>query len=84
MLASRFEDLKILEDETISDFNSKLYDIANETFNLGEKYSETKLVRKFLRSLPEIFAYKVATIEEAKYVNTMKLDEYYNGIPSNF
>ena len=39
MLVSRFKDLRMLEDETISDFNSKLCDIANETFTLGEKYS---------------------------------------------
>ena len=75
MLASKFEDLRMLEDETISDFNSKLCDITNEAFILGEKYSETKLVRKTLRSLPERFAYKVAAIEEAKDVSTMKLDE---------
>ena len=75
MLASRFEDLRMLEDETISDFNSKLCDIANEAFTLGEKYSETKLVRKTLRSLPERFTYKVAAIEEVKNVSTMKFDE---------
>ena len=65
----------MLEDETISDFNSKLCDIVNEAFTLGEKYSETKLMRKTLRSLPERFAYKVAAIEEAKDINTMKFDE---------
>ena len=75
MLASKFEDLRMLEDETISDFNSKLCNIANEAFTLSEKYSETKLVRETLRSLPERFAYKVAAIEEAKDVSTMKLDE---------
>ena len=62
----------MLEDETISDFNSKLCDIANEAFTFGEKYFETKLVRKTLR---ERFAYKMAAIEEAKDVSTMKLDE---------
>ena len=75
MLASKFEDLKMLEHETISDFNSKLCDIANEAFALGEKYSDTKLVRKTLRSLPERFAYKVAAIEEARDVQNMRLDE---------
>ena len=75
MLASKFEDLRMLEDETISDFNSKLCDIANEAFTLGEKHSETKLVRKTLRSLPERFAYKVAAIEKEKNVSSMKLDE---------
>ena len=75
MLASRFEDLKMLEHETINDFNFKLCDIANEAFALGEKYSDTKLVRKTLRSLPERFAYKVAAIKEARDVQNMRLDE---------
>ena len=75
MLASKFEDLKMLEHETINDFNSKLCDIANEAFALGEKYSDMKLVRKTLRSLPERFTYKVAAIEEARDVQNMRLDE---------
>ena len=75
MLASKFEDLNMLEHETINDFNSKLCDIANEAFTFGEKYSDTKLVRKTLRSLPERFTYKVAAIEEACDVQNMRLDE---------
>ena len=61
--SSKFEDLRMLEHETIDDFNYKLCDIANEAFALGEKYSNTKIVRKTLRSLLERFAYKVAAIE---------------------
>ncbi|KAH6815352.1 hypothetical protein C2S51_020172 [Perilla frutescens var. frutescens] len=38
----------------------------NESFALGDAISEEKLVRKFLRSLPKRFAYKVTAIEEAK------------------
>ena len=71
MLASRFEDIRIMENEIINDFNSKLCDIANEVFAIGEKYSNTKLVRKTLRSLPKRFAYKVIAIEEARDVSTM-------------
>ena len=63
------------EEETIGDFNARLCDIANEAFALGEKMSEEKLVRKTLRSLPKRFAYKVITIEEAKDVRNMKLEE---------
>ena len=63
------------EDETIGEFNARLCDIANETFMLGEKISEEKLVRKTLRSLPKRFAYKVTTIEEAKDMTAMKLEE---------
>ena len=45
MLASKFEDLKMLEDKSISNFNSKLCNIANETFTLNEKDPEIKLVK---------------------------------------
>ena len=75
ILTTRFEQLKMHEDECIANFNSKLCDIANESFALREKYLDAKLVRKTLRSLPERFAYKVAAIEEAKDVDSMKLDE---------
>ena len=63
------------EEELINDVNSKICDIANEAFALGEKYSEEKLVRKTLRSLPKRFAYKVTAIEETKDIQNMKLDE---------
>ncbi|XP_024019486.1 uncharacterized protein LOC112091030 [Morus notabilis] len=43
MLTTRFETLRMLEIETISEFNSRLCDIANESFALGEKISEAKL-----------------------------------------
>ena len=75
MLTTRFEDLRMMENETISDFNSKLCDIANEAFALGKKYSDIKLVRKILKSLPKRFAYKVAAIEETRDLNTMSLKE---------
>ncbi|XP_012846973.1 PREDICTED: uncharacterized protein LOC105966948 [Erythranthe guttata] len=75
MLATRFESLHMEEDETIADFHAKLCDISNESYALGEQYSETKLVRKALRSLPERFAYRVAAIEEVRDINTLKLDE---------
>ena len=75
MMASRFEDLRMMENDTINDFNSKLCDIENEVFAFAKKYLDTKLVSMTLRSLPERFAYKVTTIEEAQYVSTMKLNE---------
>ena len=75
ILTSRFENLRMKEEESISEFNSRLCDIANEAFALGEKYSEEKLVRKTLRSLPKRFAYKVTAIEEDKDVQNMKFEE---------
>lgn len=59
----------MIESETIVMYTTKICGIANEAFALGERYSETKLVTKVIRSLPERFAYKVTTIEEARDVS---------------
>lgn len=45
-------------------FYDKLNDIVNTSFNLGEKISNLKVVKKILRSLPRKFKPKTATIEE--------------------
>ncbi|KAA0047123.1 gag-pol polyprotein [Cucumis melo var. makuwa] len=59
ILRSRFEVLKMSDDETFSEFNVRVLDIANKSFALGEKASDSKLVRKVLRSLPQRFNMKV-------------------------
>ncbi|KFK34260.1 hypothetical protein AALP_AA5G121900 [Arabis alpina] len=61
LIASRFENLKMEEHESIADFSSKLKSLAQEASTLGEKYKDQKLVNKFLRCLPSKFmAYKSA------------------------
>ena len=52
------------ENKTLFYFYTKLCDIANGSFVVGEKISETTLVRKFVRSLPDRFSSKVIAIEE--------------------
>lgn len=63
------------EDEYASDFNIILRDIANNSFSLGEKMSEEKLVRNILKYLPKKFEMKVTSIEEAQDLSTLKVDE---------
>ena len=79
-MASRFEYLRMMEYEIISNFNSTLCDNTNKAFSLGEKYSNTKLMRKTQRSLSKRFAYKVIAIEKARDVNTMKHDELISSL----
>nr|KJB15092.1 hypothetical protein B456_002G159800 [Gossypium raimondii] len=43
--------------------------------DLGCEYSNSKLVRKVLRSLFKKFSIKVISIEEAKKIKTMRIDE---------
>jgi hypothetical protein len=66
MLTSRFEEIKMLEEETFEEFYSKISNIRNSMVSLGKSISEVKLIQKILRSLPERFRIKVTTIEESK------------------
>ena len=63
------------EDESFDDFYAKLKDIVNLAFNLGETIPEPKIVRKVLRSLPEIFHAKITAIEESKDIDKIPLTE---------
>jgi len=75
MLISRFEEIKMLEDETFREFYSKMSDLRNSMVSLGKPVSDVKLTRKILRSLPERFRIKVTTIEENKDLEEMKIEE---------
>ena len=74
-LATRFENLHMLEEESLFDFYTKLCEIANESFVLGEKIPEFVLVRKIIRSLPHRFQPKSNAIEESKNLDNMIVEE---------
>lgn len=82
ILTIKFENLKNEEDETIGMFNVKSMDVANQAFQLGKRYSNLKLVRKTLRSLPQRFEEKVATIEEARDITSMRLHKLMGSLQS--
>ena len=63
MLTTKFEELKKGDDE------------AFDSFYLGEKIEDSKVVRKILRSLPENFRAKVIAIEESKDLDEIKIQE---------
>ncbi|CAJ2661894.1 unnamed protein product [Trifolium pratense] len=75
LLTTKFENLRMNDDETIQEFHMTILDYDNQFDALGEKIPEEKLVRKMLRSLPKKFDMKVTAIEEAKDITKMKLDE---------
>jgi hypothetical protein len=51
MLVSKFEEIRMEEEETFDEFYSKLSTIRNSTINLGKKMTDAKIVKKILRSL---------------------------------
>jgi hypothetical protein len=75
MLISRFEEIKMLEEETFGEFYSKMSDLRNSMVSLGKPVLNVKLIRKILRSLPECFRIKVTTVEESKDLEKMKIEE---------
>ncbi|XP_031111872.1 uncharacterized protein LOC116015845 [Ipomoea triloba] len=75
MVQTQFENLKMEEEEDITQFNGRILEIAGEAYNLGEPIPENRLVKKVLRSLPERFMMKVTAIQESKDLNTCKLSD---------
>ncbi|GMH31502.1 hypothetical protein Nepgr_033345 [Nepenthes gracilis] len=75
MLTTRFEKIKMKDDETFDEFYAQLNDIVNFTFNLGERIPKNRIVRKVLRSLPERFRPKVTAIKKSKDLDKLKIEE---------
>ncbi|CAM8883833.1 unnamed protein product [Rhodiola kirilowii] len=82
-VTSKFESLRMQEDETIADFNTWVFDISNEAFALGEPMTEESLVRKVLRSLTKRFAMKALAVKRANDVKTMRLDELMGSLQTH-
>lgn len=66
LLTTKFENMRMKDDESIHDFHMNILEIVNASSALGEKMFEEKLARKILRSLPKRFDMKVTSIEEAQ------------------
>ena len=75
MLTTRFEEVKMSDDESFDSFYGRLNEIVIAKFNLREKIKDAKVVRKILRSLPESFRTKVIAIEESKDLDEIKIQE---------
>ena len=81
-LTTSFKEIKMEEDESFDEFYAMLKDIVNSAFNLGETIPEPKIVRNVLRSLPERFHAKIATIEESKDIDQIPLTELVGNLQS--
>ncbi|CAL1356031.1 unnamed protein product [Linum trigynum] len=63
------------EGESVSDYTARVKSIVSKVKQYGEKFEETKVVEKILRSLLPKFDYVVVSMEEAKDVSKMTVDE---------
>ena len=72
----------MFDDESFDEFYTKLNDIVNSAYNLGEIYDQPKIVRKILRSFTEDFRPKVTAITESKDVDSIPVDELVGSLQS--
>ena len=70
------------EDESSDEFYTKLNDIVNSVYNLGEIYDQPKIVRKILRFLTEDFRLKVTAITKSKDVDSILVNELVGSLQS--
>ena len=75
MLTTKFEELRMDEDEQFIDFYTKLQDLVNFKASLGDPLKSEVIVRKILRSLLEKFRPKVTAIEESKDIDKLVVEE---------
>ena len=74
-LTTRFESIRMSNDEYFDEFYAKQNDIVNFAYNLGEIYDQPKILRKILRSLTVDFRPKVTAITESKDVDSIPVDK---------
>ena len=81
-LTTRFESIRMSDDKCFDEFYTKLNDIVNSAYNLGEIYYQPKILRKILRSLTKDFRPKVNTITESNDVDSIPVDELVRSLQS--
>ncbi|XP_024006432.1 uncharacterized protein PHLOEM PROTEIN 2-LIKE A7-like [Eutrema salsugineum] len=75
-LMSDFERLKMKKPDTIDRFTGKLSELASKAASLGKTIEETKLVSKFLNSLPRNkFIHIVASLEQVLDLKTTSFED---------
>ena len=75
LLMHNYELFKMEPTETISEMFTRFTDIINGLKSLGRTYTNSDLVQKILRCLPDKWDAKATAIQEAKDLNTLPLEE---------
>ncbi|XP_039133748.1 uncharacterized protein LOC120270743 [Dioscorea cayenensis subsp. rotundata] len=74
-LRQRFDLLQMREDESIQHYITSVLAVVNQIRGMGSELKEVDVVLKVMRSLSTRFVHAVTSIEEARDLKTMTLDE---------
>ncbi|VFQ99223.1 unnamed protein product [Cuscuta campestris] len=75
ILMTRFENLRMEDKESITEFHGRVRYLANEAERLGRPFEEDNLVLKVLRALPESYSVDAKAIRQAHDLKRMTLDQ---------
>ena len=75
MIKREFENLQMRDNDYIIEFNSQIPTLINQLKSNEEDYGEQRIVEKTLRSFPQNYDNLVMTIEDAKDLTTLTMDD---------
>ena len=78
-----FENLKMQEAESISDYCVRVKDVVNKMATLGEVVSNEVLIKKVLRSLTHRWNHVAIIMEESKDLTKLQFDELVGSLMSH-
>jgi hypothetical protein len=76
-LKLQYEGLKMKDEENISEYFERVYNIINAIRGLGVEMSDNELVQTILRTLPILYNPKVSTLEDRENLDKLTMDELY-------
>src|SRR4030042_3673362 len=80
MLVHQYDLFKMSEDETIESMYSRFQTLVSGLQVLKKRYTTTDHVKKILRSFPAKWRPKVTTIEEARDLNALSLENLISSL----
>ncbi|XP_020874556.1 uncharacterized protein LOC110226645 [Arabidopsis lyrata subsp. lyrata] len=73
---NEFDRLKMKDSDTIDDFAGRISEISTKAASLGENIEETKVVKKFLKSLPrKKYIHIIAALEQVLDLKTTTFED---------
>jgi hypothetical protein len=80
---SKYEAIRMQEEETFDEFYAKLNVIRTSMIGLGKVVSDEDINWKILRSLPKRFRSKVTAIEESRNIKELKVEELVGSLQTH-
>ncbi|KAH6776552.1 hypothetical protein C2S52_014113 [Perilla frutescens var. hirtella] len=80
ILTTKFENMMMVEDETVGEYCNKLLEIANKCTDLGDPITNKRLVSKALQTLTPRFDMKVVAIDTATTTRCLDFTKLMNDL----